>query len=447
MHHQESTSPPHSNENERGVLSCMLQSEDVLSEAASMLDVGHFWEPLHKILFEVLRDVGTNDILQFGPVARKRNQQLLPVVSELTDLAPSAAQYPIYAEQLERLRKLREAREMCIQTAGNIRDDSDAAEIIDDLESGTLAITKAAKDKRTLSSIIGSAIDQVEQWQAKGGETTGVPTGLRDLDALTMGIQPSEMFILAARPSVGKTAMALHIANHACVDCGVPTLFFSLEMTGESLIHRMLSMRTNVNGFSLRKAGGLHESEINKISGQAALMCSAPLIISDDCYQLSDIRTQARAAVKKHGVRMIIVDYLQMVRTRSREREQAVASISSGLKALAKELKVAVLALCQLNRGVESRESGGGRPKISDLRESGSIEQDADVVSLMFRPFMDEDTIELIVAKQRNGPTGTVVLEYDRRFNKFTHAQAEGFEDLMGDEDTMESKQKELLCQ
>lgn len=174
-------------------------------------------------------------------------------------------------------------------------------------------------------------------------------------------------------------------------------------------------------------------------------MCSAPLIISDNCYQLSDIRSQSRAAAKKHGIRLIVVDYLQMVRTRSREREQAVAAISTGLKTLAKELNVAVLALCQLNRTVESRD--GNRPRMSDLRESGSIEQDADVVSLMYRPFMDEDTIELIIAKQRNGPTGTVVLEYDRRFNKFTHARSDGLGNNAGDEDTMESKQKELLCQ
>lgn len=437
--------PPFSNENERGVLSCMLQSEDVLVEAVAMLDEDHFWEPLHKVLFEVLREVGTNDILQFGPVARRRNANLLPAVNTLTDLAPSAAQYPIYAQELERLRKLRQAREICIQTAGNIHDDSDATEIIDDLESGTMAIAKGSKEKRDLSSIIKSAMAQVETWQEQGGAVTGIPTGLRDLDNLTMGIQPSEMFVLAARPSVGKTAMALHIANHACIDCGVPTLFFSLEMTGEALIHRILSMRTNINGFSFRKIGGIHEAEAQKISAQAALMCSAPLIISDNCYQLSDIRSQSRAAAKKHGIRLIVVDYLQMVRTRSREREQAVAAISTGLKTLAKELNVAVLALCQLNRTVESRD--GNRPRMSDLRESGSIEQDADVVSLMYRPFMDEDTIELIIAKQRNGPTGTVVLEYDRRFNKFTHARSDGLGNNAGDEDTMESKQKELLCQ
>ena len=390
-----------------------------------------------------MQEKATNDLLQIGPVARKRNPHLLVVIHETVDQAPSPVQFPIYSLELERLRQLRQARVVCMQTASNIREDSDASEIIDELESGTVSIAQSSRGRKDLKDIVRNAISQIETWQSQDGDISGIPTGLGDLDGLTMGLQRGEMFILAARPSVGKTAMALHIANHACVDNKIPTVFFSLEMTGEALVQRLLSLRTGINGFSMRTSGGLHQSQVIRTSSMASHISTAPLVIHDDCYRLSDIRSRTRSAVKKHGVELIVVDYLQMVKSRAREREQAVAAISSGLKEIAKEQNIAVLALCQLNRGVESRD---GRPRMSDLRESGSIEQDADVVSLLYRPYSDEDILELIIAKQRNGPTGTVVLDYDRRFNKFTPAR-DGSPEEPGGGITTEKKEKELLCQ
>lgn len=408
---------PYSVENEKGVLSCMLQDEHCIAEAASNLTGEHFYEEVHRILFEEILKNNTNDLIILQTHLVRRHESALFTATSIQDTYATTSNLSYYIEQLENLKQLRDISHTCTSVSQDITADAEPDVLLDELETSLVKVSKSRKGKKGLKEYVGDAIDQVEAWQTNESTISGVSTGLPDLDSLTMGLQRGEMTILAARPSVGKTALALHVANHACINNKVPTIFFSLEMSSVALIHRMFSMRSMVDSFSMRRRMALKDSDYIRMTNDAAIIQSSPLEIFEDVYRLSELRSKARSAVKRQGAGLIIVDYLQLIRSRhTKEREQAVGDISAGLKALAKELDVPVLALCQLNRGVENRD---GRPRMSDLRESGSLEQDADVVSLLYRPYPDEDIIELIVAKQRNGPTGTVVLEYDRRYNLF----------------------------
>tara|TARA_R100000808_G_scaffold2522_1_gene9909 strand:+ start:1153 stop:2490 length:1338 start_codon:yes stop_codon:yes gene_type:complete len=438
---------PYSVEDERGVLSCMLQDSGCIVDAASVVTPDHFYELVHRALFEEIVKRGTNDLILLAPDLSKRDKSLVHTAAIIQDEVASISHMSLYIERLQTLKQLRDIKIACTEAMQSMSSDARPDDLMDELESSLVSVSKSSNGKKSLKDHVVAAIDQIELWQLNDSTVNGVPTGLPDLDSLTMGLQPGEMTILAARPSVGKTAMSLQVMNHACITKKVPTVFFSLEMSAASLIHRVLSLRCSIDSFAMRRRLTLTDANIIRMTNEASNIKAAPLEIFDDVYQLSEIRSKARAVAKRHGLGLIVVDYLQLVRTRqSRDREQEVSSISSSLKALAKELSVPVLALCQLNRGVESRE--GARPRMSDLRESGSLEQDADVVSLLNRPYPDEDIIELIVAKQRNGPTGTVVLEYNRKFNEFKPVHPDIMDD--GHEKTVDRKtsQKDLItCQ
>ncbi|HEY3915956.1 MAG TPA: replicative DNA helicase, partial [Verrucomicrobiae bacterium] len=280
------------------------------------------------------------------------------------------------------------------------------------------------------------AITKIEEFHQNQGMLTGVATGFADFDKMTTGLHEGEMIVLAARPSVGKTSLAMNIAEHVALDLKVPVGVFSLEMTADQLILRMLCSRSRVNLRDIRD-GFLAERDFPKLTGAAGKMASAPLFIDDSSgLSILQLRAKARRMWQQYGIKLFVIDYLQLLHSTSRRaenRQQEISEISGGIKALAKELNVPVIVLSQLNREMEKRGSGE-QPKLSDLRESGSIEQDADLVGLLYREsknkdgeddssqFEDTISVKLFIAKQRNGPIGEVGLTFLKSFTRFESA-------------------------
>src|SRR6266487_3828616 len=273
---------------------------------------------------------------------------------------------------------------------------------------------------------------------------TGIGTGFVDLDKLTTGLHGGEMIVIAARPSVGKTSLAMNIAEYVAIDERLPVGIFSLEMTAESLILRMLCSRSRVNLRNVRE-GFLAERDFPKLTGAATKLSSAPLFIDDSSgLSILQLRAKARRMYQQYGIKLFIVDYLQLIHSTSRRaenRQQEIADISSGIKALAKELEVPVMVLSQLNREIEREK--GRPPRLSDLRESGAIEQDADLVGLLYKPKSDSDdeeagsgaeeeavAVNLLIAKQRNGPTGDVSLTFLKPYTRFESAAKVSADDV-----------------
>jgi replicative DNA helicase len=267
-----------------------------------------------------------------------------------------------------------------------------------------------------LREILERIFEQIDKWKDRHDRLTGLETGYYDLDELTSGFQPGEMIVLAARPSVGKSTLALNIAEHVAVDLNQPVAFFSLEMSKEELSLRLLSSRAEVDGQRLRK-GALSEKEARHTIETAHFLSGFPLYVDDTPgLRVLDLRAKARRLAVRHGIQLVLIDYLQLMSAPGAENRQVeVANISRGIKALARELRVPVVAVAQLRReSVEHK-----RPRLSDLRESGAIEQDADVVMLMNRVEEEANLVELIIAKQRNGPTGILSLTWQREFTRF----------------------------
>src|SRR5437660_4445829 len=277
----------------------------------------------------------------------------------------------------------------------------------------------------TIKELVHSAISTIESFHQRQGMLTGVGTGFVDLDKMTSGLHGGEMIVIAARPSMGKTSMAMNIAEHVAIDQKIPVGVFSLEMTADSLVLRMLCSRSRVNMRNVRD-GFLAERDFPKLTGAAGKLANAPLFIDDSSgLSILQLRAKARRMHQQFGVKLFVIDYLQLLHStarRAENRQQEIADISNGVKALAKELNVPVIVLSQLNRELEREKNR--KPRLSDLRESGAIEQDADVVGLLYKPSSDEDEIgntmaeedavpvNLLIAKQRNGPTGDVNLTF-----------------------------------
>jgi replicative DNA helicase len=295
---------------------------------------------------------------------------------------------------------------------------------------------------RPVKELVRTAITTIEEYHQRQGMLTGLSTGFADLDRMTTGLHGGEMVVIAARPSVGKTSLAMNIAEHVAVEGRLPVGVFSLEMTAESLVLRMLCSRSRVNLRSIRE-GFLAERDFPRLTGAAGKLAAAPLFI-DDTSNLSilQLRAKARRMNLQYGVKLFVVDYLQLVHStakRAENRQQEIADISSGIKALSKELNVPVIVLSQLNREVEKEKNR--QPRLSDLRESGAIEQDADLVALLYRaavetedgqPSADLDAIpvKLLIAKQRNGPTGEIDLTFLKGYTRFESAAKVSADDV-----------------
>jgi replicative DNA helicase len=314
--------------------------------------------------------------------------------------------------------------------------------LLDQVETDILRLSEERVEEKSMKmhDLVMRSIQIIEERHQRKGQITGLSTGFPDLDDMTTGLHGGEMFIIAARPSIGKTSLAMNIAEHVALELKQPVGIFSLEMTAESLVLRMMSSRARVNAQNLR-SGFLNYEDFQRLTQHAAELSQAPLYI-DDTANLSilQLRARARRLHQQYGIQLFVIDYLQLLHSTSsralENRQQEIADISKGIKALAKELNVPIIVLSQLNREMEKRES---KPRLSDLRESGSIEQDADVVGLLYRadpksPYkaapMDGDEsgemmqaeaipVNLLIAKQRNGPTGDIRLMFVKGYTRF----------------------------
>jgi len=441
--------PPHSTEAEQGVLGCILLSpNDCLGECIGKFKQGgeEFYDLRHQSIYQVLVEMYDQkeavDLITLQQ-RLKDKQQLeqiggLAYLSSLPDAVPSAANLSYYLEIVWEKFILRKMIQTCTEVVGRVYDhDGNVDGLLDEVERDILHISEARVEAsaNTIKELVNRAITTIEDFHQRQGKLTGVGTGFADLDKMTNGMHAGEMIVIAARPSMGKTSLAMNIAEHVAIDLKLPVGVFSLEMTADSLVLRLLCSRSRVNLRSIRE-GFLAERDFPKLTGTAGKLSSAPLFIDDTSgLSILQLRAKARRMHQQYGVKLFVVDYLQLLHStarRAENRQQEIADISNGIKALAKELKVPIIVLSQLNREMERDKNR--KPRLSDLRESGAIEQDADVVGLLYKPSGPDDDdsggndeqdaipVNLLIAKQRNGPTGDVNLTFLKSFTRFESA-------------------------
>ncbi len=414
--------PPHSINAERTVLGALMLDKDAVIKVADMIKIDDFYKNAHNIIYEAMLSLyEQNDPIDVLSISNKLEEQnkideiggasyLASLVSEIA----SASNIVYYAKIIQKkaiLRRLIGAATEINEMGYNEAEDIE--KVLDDAEQKLFSISqKSLKQEFTpIKTILGDAFDRLDDLHKNKGQMRGVPTGFSDLDDLLSGLQKSDLIILAARPSVGKTSLALDIARQVGTQANIPVGIFSLEMSADQLVDRMIAAEGNVDLWRLR-TGNLKDSDFTQINETMGTLSEAPIFIDDtSSANIMEMRTMARRLQAEHDLGLIIIDYLQLMEGRSNEnRVQEISEISRGLKMLAKELNIPIVALSQLSRAVESRPDQ--RPKLSDLRESGSIEQDADVVMFIYREDrVNPDTenkgiAEIIVAKHRNGPVG-----------------------------------------
>ena len=435
---------PWSNEAEQAVLGAMLLDQDAALKAAEMLDDTMLYREGHRILFRSMvalteRAEAIDPVTLRDELARRGDLDRaggLEYIATLIDVVPTAANLEYHARIVRDkavLRRLVEAATAIIHDVYESR--NTPAEVLDNAEHRVFQVAqyRRAEEFTRLKELIWPTMERIEQLQAGAGDVTGVPSGFKDLDLITAGFQRADLVIIAARPSMGKTAFVLNVVQHAAIEHNVPVAVFSLEMSKDQLVQRLLCSEGMVDAQRLRR-GQLRDEDYPKLARAAGLLSSAPIWI-DDSAALTPLamRSKARRLKAEHDVGLVVVDYLQLMQGPSdiENRQQEISYISRSIKALAKELNVPVLALSQLSRAPEQRGGEHRRPQLSDLRESGAIEQDADVVCFIYRQeFYDgpvdpktndsiEGKAELIVGKQRNGPTGTVSLYFRKEYTRF----------------------------
>ncbi|MBY0223376.1 MULTISPECIES: replicative DNA helicase [Sporosarcina] len=429
--------PPHNNEAEQSVIGAIFLEPQALITASEILLPDDFYRIAHKKIFDtmlVLSDKGQPiDLVTITEELKVKNElEDVGGISYLTELAnavPTAANIVHYANIVEEKALLRRLIRVAtgIVEDGYTREDEVEA-LLGEAEKKMMEVSnrKNAGDFRHIKDVLVETYDNIELLHTRKGEVTGIPTGFRDLDKITAGFQRNDLIIVAARPSVGKTAFALNVAQNVATKTDENVAIFSLEMGAEQLVMRMLCAEGNIDAQVLR-TGNLEADDWRKLTMAMGSLSNAGIFIDDSPgIRINEIRSKCRRLQQEHGLGMIMIDYLQLIMGSGRSsdnRQQEVSEISRSLKALARELKIPVIALSQLSRGVEQRQDK--RPMMSDLRESGSIEQDADIVSFLYREdYYDKETemqnmIEIIIAKQRNGPTGTVTLAFAKEYNKF----------------------------
>lgn len=437
---------PQSLDAEKGVLcSALLSPQEVMTECALRLTEKHFYHPPHQVLFVTLIEIwNANKALDFITLTQiLQDRSLLDqaggaaAISELFTFVPTAANSGYYLDILHEKFLLREMIQTCTEFGGRCYDEQgDVKLLLDEVEARILGIG-GERFKETLPDMkehVMAAITEIENLYKNKGGLTGISTGFKQLDQLTGGLRGAEMFVVAARPSMGKTALAMNIAEHVAVELKKPVAVFSLEMSSSQLVQRLLCSTARVNLQRIRD-GFLSRADSDKIYRAAKSLVDSQIYIDDTPgISILELRAKARRMHQKNNIELIVIDYLQLLKSQSRRaqenRQIEIAEISSGVKALAKELNIPIIVLAQLNRNPESRSgSSKGRPRISDLRESGSIEQDADIVGLLVRSEVYEDDeearqekageAELIIAKQRNGPVGDIPLTFLKEFTRF----------------------------
>ncbi|MDG5766445.1 replicative DNA helicase [Balneolales bacterium ANBcel1] len=438
--------PPQAVEIEEAILGSMLIEEQAASTALEILQVDDFYKPAHRHIFEVLTKLfERNNPLDILTVENElRDRDLLETVggsgylSDLTRAVSSAANIEYHCQIVAEKALKRNLILSCSDIIQDAYDSaSDSFEVLDQAEQRIYEITnaRARGGGQALGEILKNTLSYLEEIRGKKLGITGVPTGL-DVDHLTAGWQRGDLIIVAARPSMGKTAFTLTVARNASLNQDpekrAPVALFSLEMSDQALVQRLLTMEARVDAQKAR-TGKLDDTEFKQLIEGAGRLHTAPIFIDDTpSISIMEMRSKCRRLKNEHDIGLVVVDYLQLMTGQHNDRqnrEQEIAGISRGLKALAKELDVPVIALSQLSRAVEQR-GGDKRPQLSDLRESGSIEQDADVVCFLYRPEYykittdeqgnsTEGVAELIVGKQRNGPVGTVNLHFVKNYARF----------------------------
>ncbi|MFF2287353.1 MULTISPECIES: replicative DNA helicase [Peribacillus] len=441
--------PPQNIEAEQAVLGAIFLEPSSLTVTSEVLIPEDFYRSSHQKIFNVmlkLNDEGkaVDLITVTEELAATKNLEEVGGVSYLSELAgsvPTAANIEYYARIVEEKSLLRRL----IRTATNIAQEgySREDEVEELLGEAEKTIMEVAQRKNSgafqnIKDVLVSTYDNIEVLTTRTGDVTGIPTGFAELDRMTAGFQRNDLIIVGARPSVGKTAFALNIAQNVATKTEENVAIFSLEMGAEQLVMRMLCAEGNINAQNLR-TGSLTDEDWRKLTMAMGSLSNAGIYIDDTPgVRIGEIRSKCRRLKQEHGLGMILIDYLQLIQGDGRSgdnRQQEVSEISRSLKALARELKVPVIALSQLSRGVEQRQDK--RPMMSDIRESGSIEQDADIVAFLYRDdYYDKESenkniIEIIIAKQRNGPVGTVSLAFVKEYNKFVNLERRFDDDSM----------------
>ncbi|KXG74140.1 Replicative DNA helicase [Fervidicola ferrireducens] len=428
--------PPHSVEAEQSVLGSMLLSKEAIYVALERLKSDDFYLEAHRTIFDIIAELHENrepvDLITVTETLRNRKMlesvggvTYLTTLTEVVPTPANIAQYCKIVEEKALLRRLLEATSKILSMAYEAREDVE--ELLDEAERMIFGIIhkRRVDNFHHIKDVLLATFERIEQLYNSKGGITGVPTGFPDLDAMTSGLQPSDLILVAARPSMGKTAFALNIAQNAAIRHRIPVAIFSLEMSKEQLVQRMLCAESNVDSHKLR-TGRLEEDDWPRLARAMGPLSEAPIYIDDTPgITCLEIRAKARRLKAEKGLGLVVIDYLQLIagRGQSENRQQEISEISRSLKALARELNVPVLALSQLSRAPDVRSDH--RPVLSDLRESGSQEQDSDLVAFLYRedyynPNTDRKNIaEVIIAKQRNGPTGKVELLWLSQYTKF----------------------------
>jgi len=453
--------PPHSIEAEQGVLGCILLApNEGLGVSIEKFKRGSevFYDGRHQMLFDALVEMydGKEPIDVHTVQEKLKGKGQLEAIggitylSSLPDCVPSAANLGYYIEIVRDKHVLRRMIQTCTEAVARVYEqEGEVDALLDEVERDVLGISEERVEQsgRSMKELVHKAINTIEDYHQRQGMLTGLGTGFMDFDKMTSGLHGGEMIVIAARPSMGKTSLAMNIVEHVTLEEKQPVGVFSLEMTSESLVLRMLCSRARVNLRNIRD-GFLAERDFPKLTGAAGKMAGAPLYIDDSAgLSILQLRAKARRMHQQYGVKLIVIDYLQLLHaqsTRIENRQQEIAQISNGIKALAKELSVPVIVLSQLNRELEKDKSR--KPRLSDLRESGAIEQDADLVALLYKPEAEKDDedgaaagtdhdvlpVNLLIAKQRNGPTGDVHLTFFKSFTRFENAAKVSAEDVPG---------------
>jgi replicative DNA helicase len=430
--------PPQNIEAEQSVLGAILLDNNALYTAFEMITQEDFYKDANRKIFlamtELLEKNEPIDIITLTDHLRNKDSlESVGGTQYLTSLAsmiPTSANVRFHSKIVREKSMVRGLLRSVTDIARNVYEtDQDAEELIDYAEKTIFDLSekRISPSFSVLKDVIKDSFQMIEQLYDKKETVTGVPSGFKELDEITTGLQKSDLIIIGARPSMGKTAFSLNIAQHVGVNMNEPVAIFSLEMSKEQLAFRMLCSEAMVDSNNIRK-GFIRKDDWHKLTSAAGKLAQSPIFIDDSsAISVLEMRAKARRLKVEHGLSLIIVDYLQLMRGRgnAERREQEISEISRSLKGLAKELRVPVVALSQLNRAVETR-TGTKRPTLADLRESGAIEQDADVILFLYRDEVynkdseeNKGKAEIIISKQRNGPTGSIYLSFISHCTRF----------------------------
>jgi replicative DNA helicase len=429
--------PPQDLAAEQSVLGGMLLSKDAIADVVEVLRGQDFYRPAHELIFDAVLDLYgrgepadavtvADELTKRGELGRVGGPAYLHTLLSSVPTAANAGYYARIVHERAVLRRLVSAGTKIVQL-GYATDGGDVDEIVNAAQAEIYQVTerRTSEDYAPLGDIIEGAIDEIEASSSRGDGLTGVPTGFADLDRLTNGLHPGQMIVIAARPAMGKSTVALDIARSAAIHHRLTSVIFSLEMGKNEIVMRLLSAEARIPLQNMRK-GTMREEDWTRLARTMGDISDAPLFIDDSPnMSLMEIRAKCRRLKQRHDLKLVVIDYLQLMSSGKKveSRQQEVSEFSRALKLLAKELEVPVIALSQLNRGPEQRTDK--KPQMSDLRESGSIEQDADVIMLLHREDVYEKEsprageADFIVAKHRNGPTDTIVVAFQGHYSRF----------------------------